>query len=127
MGDGKVAGTEGMLFGRDVVQAFGGVARAHERRPGGKKIQSQPEAGLDDGDARVSTGAPALRQAVAFEKDMARLRQSAAGAVINVVQRRAEKFALLVVIEAGRRDRDRNFQGWRHRAMITRGYLLAVI
>src|SRR4051812_30965411 len=82
----QVLQAKGMLLDRNEMQPPAARGILPPRLPGGEEIEAEAEAGLDDGEA-LAPG-PALRQAVAGEEDVARLCQAAAGAVIDVGERR---------------------------------------
>ena len=94
----QVVGAKRVLLDRDEMQAFWALRIRPPRVPGGEKIQTETEAGLDDDKGLMA--APPQRQAVAAEKDVARLLQPASGRVIDIAERRRIGRALAVEGEA---------------------------
>src|SRR5262245_61343025 len=72
-----------MLVDRQEPQVLAALRVVAPRRPGGEKVVAEPEPGLQDHEVRPPR--PALRQAVAGQEDVARLRERATARVIDVV------------------------------------------
>src|SRR3990172_5550891 len=71
-----------MLLDRDEMQPFAARRVLAPGLPGCQERQSEAESRFEDREA--APPAPALRQPVAFEEHVTRLRESARGAVIDV-------------------------------------------
>ncbi len=82
LGGGEVGGGERMLLYGDEVQAPAALRVVAPGLPGGEEVEPEAEAGFED-DETVAV-APARRQVVAAEEDVARLRRPAVGGVIDV-------------------------------------------
>ncbi len=79
----QIVCAERMPLDRDEVQTLAALRIIAPCLPGGEEIVTQPESCFDDGETGFV--APAAGQAIAAEKDVSSLLQSAAGAVINIV------------------------------------------
>ena len=82
LGDGEVGGRERVLLEGNEVQPSAALRVGAPGLPGGEEVQPEAEAGFEN-DAAVAS-LPALRQFVAAEKDVARLRRAAVGGVIDI-------------------------------------------
>ncbi len=83
-GLGEVLRGEGMALDRDEMQPRGSLRVGAERVPRGEEVEPEAEAGLEDGE-RV-TPAPAPRQAVPREEDVAGLGEPAGCGVVRVLE-----------------------------------------
>ena len=98
MQHGEVLRAERVLFHRDEVQARAAARVLAPGLPRGEKGEAEAEARLEDGEARRAR--PALRQAVAAQEDVLRLREAALRAVVEVAVVGRERRAVVGVGEA---------------------------
>ena len=84
MGESKVGCGERVFFERNEVQPTAAARVAPPGLPGGEEIQAEAKAGFENDEALPVL--PTLRQAIATEKDVPRLRRTAMGRVVNVFE-----------------------------------------
>jgi hypothetical protein len=83
----QVGGAERVFFEGDEMQSPAALCIVAPGLPGGQEVEAQPEAGFQNDETfpALTIFLPALRQVVAGEKHMPRLRRSAMGRVIDIV------------------------------------------
>ena len=84
LGDGEVGCGERVFFERNEVQPTAAARVAPPGLPGGEEIQAEAKSGFENDEALPVL--PTLRQAIATEKDVPRLRRTALGRVVNVAE-----------------------------------------
>ena len=95
----QAVAAQGMLLDGYEMQPARIAAIGLESPPGLQEVESQAESGLDDGE--VAAPAPSRRQVIALNEDMAGLRRSAIGRMVDIAKHIRVRYSLPIKDQLG--------------------------